>query len=132
VAIGATPALGSTPGMLGYGLAKVGVHHYIATLGDSTGLSAASQGKRQQSKAQRRQNQKLDTLSVIGVLPSTIDTPANRKNMPDADTSQWTPPKDIAKQISSWVEAPVLRPHSGSLIKTVTLPDKGTSFQLVR
>ena len=118
--------------MLGYGLAKVGVHHYVSTLGDSTGLSVTTKSKRQQSKALRRSNHSLDTLSVIGVLPTTIDTPANRKNMPGVDMSQWTPPNEIAKQVSSWVEEPLLRPHSGSLVKAVTLPGKGTSFQLVR
>jgi hypothetical protein len=30
------------------------------------------------------------------VSPSTIDTPANREGMPDADFSTWTPPFRIA------------------------------------
>ena len=33
------------------------------------------------------------------VLP-TIDTPANRKSMPKADTSRWTPPASIARVIA--------------------------------
>jgi NAD(P)-dependent dehydrogenase (short-subunit alcohol dehydrogenase family) len=33
------------------------------------------------------------------VLPGTIDTPANRKAMPKADTSRWTPPASIARVI---------------------------------
>lgn len=38
------------------------------------------------------------TASVI--VPSTIDTPANRKAMPDADFSAWVPPAAIAETIS--------------------------------
>jgi NAD(P)-dependent dehydrogenase (short-subunit alcohol dehydrogenase family) len=30
------------------------------------------------------------------VLPSVIDTPANRRGMPDADHSKWVPPAEIA------------------------------------
>lgn len=33
------------------------------------------------------------------VLPSTIDTPANRASMPNADHSTWTAPEDIARVI---------------------------------
>jgi NAD(P)-dependent dehydrogenase (short-subunit alcohol dehydrogenase family) len=34
------------------------------------------------------------------VLPTIIDTPANRKAMPKADTSRWTPPASIARVIA--------------------------------
>lgn len=33
------------------------------------------------------------------VLPGTLDTEANRKAMPDADHSRWTPPEEIAQAI---------------------------------
>lgn len=33
------------------------------------------------------------------VLPSVIDTPANRRSMPDADWSKWVPPEQIARVI---------------------------------
>jgi NAD(P)-dependent dehydrogenase (short-subunit alcohol dehydrogenase family) len=33
------------------------------------------------------------------VLPGTIDTPANRRAMPDADTTKWTSPAAIARVI---------------------------------
>ena len=33
------------------------------------------------------------------VLPSVIDTPANRSDMPGADTSKWVPPEQIARVI---------------------------------
>lgn len=38
-------------------------------------------------------------VTVNAVLPSTIDTPANRKAMPKADFSSWTKPEDIARVI---------------------------------
>lgn len=37
------------------------------------------------------------TANVI--LPGTMDTPANRKAMPDADTSQWVQPESVASLI---------------------------------
>lgn len=38
-------------------------------------------------------------INVNCVLPSIIDTPANRAAMPDADTSQWVTPQDLANVI---------------------------------
>jgi NAD(P)-dependent dehydrogenase (short-subunit alcohol dehydrogenase family) len=38
-------------------------------------------------------------VRVNAVLPSIIDTPANRKDMPKADVSTWVQPDDIAKVI---------------------------------
>jgi NAD(P)-dependent dehydrogenase (short-subunit alcohol dehydrogenase family) len=39
---------------------------------------------------------KLKGINVNCVLPSTIDTPENRKSMPKADHSRWVPPEAIA------------------------------------
>lgn len=33
------------------------------------------------------------------ILPSIIDTPANREAMPDADTSAWVAPEEIARVV---------------------------------
>jgi NAD(P)-dependent dehydrogenase (short-subunit alcohol dehydrogenase family) len=38
-------------------------------------------------------------VRVNSILPSIIDTPANRKAMPDADFSSWPKPEDIARVI---------------------------------
>ena len=38
-------------------------------------------------------------INVNCVLPSTIDTPENRRDMPDADFSKWVKPELIAKVI---------------------------------
>lgn len=35
-------------------------------------------------------------INVNAVLPSIIDTPTNRKDMPDADHSRWVAPRDLA------------------------------------
>lgn len=39
-------------------------------------------------------------VTVNGLLPTTIDTPANRKSMPDADPSKWVNPRSIADLLS--------------------------------
>jgi len=38
-------------------------------------------------------------INVNSVLPSIIDTPANRKAMPNADFSKWPKPEEIARTI---------------------------------
>jgi NAD(P)-dependent dehydrogenase (short-subunit alcohol dehydrogenase family) len=35
-------------------------------------------------------------INVNAVIPSTIDTPANRAGQPNADTSKWVKPEDLA------------------------------------
>jgi NAD(P)-dependent dehydrogenase (short-subunit alcohol dehydrogenase family) len=36
------------------------------------------------------------SIRVNAIAPATIDTPANRRAMPDADFSSWTPPEVVA------------------------------------
>jgi NAD(P)-dependent dehydrogenase (short-subunit alcohol dehydrogenase family) len=38
-------------------------------------------------------------IRVNSILPSTIDTDANRSAMPKADFSKWVPPEQIAEVI---------------------------------
>ncbi|MBN8887992.1 MAG: SDR family oxidoreductase [Rudaea sp.] len=38
-------------------------------------------------------------VTVNAILPTTIDTPVNRKDMPDADHSRWVKPEQIAAVI---------------------------------
>jgi NAD(P)-dependent dehydrogenase (short-subunit alcohol dehydrogenase family) len=40
-----------------------------------------------------------DGIRANAILPSVIDTPANREAMPDADHSTWVPPVQIAREI---------------------------------
>ncbi|WP_433161937.1 SDR family NAD(P)-dependent oxidoreductase [Kribbella sp. CA-247076] len=47
-----------------------------------------------------------DGIRVNTIVPGTIDTPANRAAMPNADTSKWTPPDRIAVVVRTVVETP--------------------------
>jgi NAD(P)-dependent dehydrogenase (short-subunit alcohol dehydrogenase family) len=40
-----------------------------------------------------------DGVRVNAILPSTIDTPANRSSMPDADFERWVRPEEIARVV---------------------------------
>jgi NAD(P)-dependent dehydrogenase (short-subunit alcohol dehydrogenase family) len=40
-----------------------------------------------------------DAIRVNAILPSVIDTPANRRSMPDADHARWVSPEQIASVV---------------------------------
>lgn len=42
---------------------------------------------------------KADGVRANCILPGTMDTPANRASMPDADTAKWVSPRQIADLI---------------------------------
>jgi len=44
-------------------------------------------------------------LTANVVLPGTMDTPANRKSMPDAEFSKWVQPQDVAELVLSLSDA---------------------------
>jgi NAD(P)-dependent dehydrogenase (short-subunit alcohol dehydrogenase family) len=71
-------ALKPFPGAAGYITAKAGV----LALVDALAVEYAK-----------------DHVRVNAILPGTIDTPANRRAMPDANTSKWTPPARIASVV---------------------------------
>ncbi|XP_073465710.1 dihydropteridine reductase isoform X1 [Aquarana catesbeiana] len=97
---GANAGLSATPGMIAYGMAKAAVHQLCQSLGgEKSGLPANS--------------------AAVAVLPVTLDTPANRASMPDADFSSWTPLDFIAETFYKWTTGDS-RPKSGSLITVVT------------
>uniref|UniRef100_A0A1I8M7I9 Dihydropteridine reductase n=1 Tax=Musca domestica TaxID=7370 RepID=A0A1I8M7I9_MUSDO len=105
---GAKPALEGTPGMIGYGMAKAAVHQLTRSLGGKdSGLPN-------------------DAL-VVSILPVTLDTPMNRKWMPKADFSTWTPLTEVAGLFLKWTNG-VERPKSGSLLQLIT---KDSVTQLV-
>jgi NAD(P)-dependent dehydrogenase (short-subunit alcohol dehydrogenase family) len=56
-----------------------------------------------------------DRILVNAVLPDTIDTPANRAAMPDADFSKWTTPVSIARTIA-WLASPENDTVTGALL----------------
>ena len=44
---------------------------------------------------------RCDGVRANAILPSVIDTPANRESMPSSDWSKWVPPEQIARVIAS-------------------------------
>ncbi|BES99122.1 unnamed protein product [Nesidiocoris tenuis] len=106
---GAHPAKEGTPGMIGYGMAKAAVHQLTKSLaGANSGLPA--------------------NATALALLPITLDTPMNRKWMPKADTSTWTPLNYIAESFYKWTKGEG-RPNSGSLVSLVT-KDNQTSLEI--
>ena len=77
VNIGAMGALQAGAGMGPYAASKAGVHRLTET------LAAELKGK----------------VTVNAVLPSTIDTPANRRDMPQANFSRWVTGDELASVI---------------------------------
>jgi NAD(P)-dependent dehydrogenase (short-subunit alcohol dehydrogenase family) len=77
VNIGAMGALQAGAGMGAYAASKAGVHRLTEA------LAAEWKGK----------------ITVNAVLPSIIDTPANRTSMPKADFSKWVTPQELANVI---------------------------------
>lgn len=57
----------------------------------------------------------LPGLRVNAVVPTTIDTPANRAAMPGADFSRWTPPDRIAA-VLRWLASDDARTVRGALV----------------
>jgi NAD(P)-dependent dehydrogenase (short-subunit alcohol dehydrogenase family) len=54
-------------------------------------------------------------VTVNCVLPSVLDTPANRAASPDADVSRWVTPEEFAETIV-WLASPAARETSGAVI----------------
>lgn len=106
---GAHAALAPTSGMLGYGMAKAAIHHLVASLSKTKAAGLPAQS------------------TVLAILPTTLDTPANRAVMPGADHSTWTPLEVVADKIVQWLILPESKPRNGSLISVIT-KEYQTSF----
>ncbi len=78
VCVGAKAALQPFKGSAGYSVAKAAVVAFVRALA----LDYRDAG-----------------IRANAVLPSVIDTAANREQMPDADHSKWVPPAQIARVI---------------------------------
>lgn len=79
VNIGANGAVKAGVGMAAYAASKAGVMRFTEALAEEL---------------------KGRGITVNALLPSIIDTPANRKDMPDADFSAWVQPAQLADAIS--------------------------------
>ncbi|MBU3991846.1 MAG: SDR family NAD(P)-dependent oxidoreductase [Alphaproteobacteria bacterium] len=94
VNIGAGAALKAGMGMGAYTASKSGVHKLTEALAEEV----AAKG-----------------VTVNAVLPSIIDTPTNRADMPDADVSQWVKPEAIADVIL-FLASQAARSVTGALV----------------
>ena len=105
VLTGADAALGATPGMIGYGLSKVGVHHLVKSLATTESKLRAD---------------------VCAILPLCLDTAQNRADMPTANFANWTPLSVVAEKILLWARDSSSRVKSGSLVRVITFDGETT------
>ena len=99
VAVGSRAAETGGAGMAAYAVSKVAVHALVRVLA--------------------LENRDLG-VRINAVLPGTIDTPDNRRAMPDADPSKWTSPAAIA-EVVAFLLSPESAPTTGALVP-VDLP----------
>ncbi|WP_304219072.1 SDR family NAD(P)-dependent oxidoreductase [Phenylobacterium aquaticum] len=94
VNIGANGAVKAAAGMGPYAAAKAGVHRLTESLAEEL---------------------KGDGVTVNAVLPSIIDTPVNRLDLPDADFATWVSPVELAAVIL-FLASPQASAVTGALI----------------
>ncbi|MBS0360412.1 MAG: SDR family oxidoreductase [Proteobacteria bacterium] len=94
VNVGANAALKASLGMGAYAASKAGVHSLTQALAEEL---------------------KGDGVTVNAVLPSIIDTPANRADMPKADFSAWVTPDELAA-VMLFLASPQASGVTGALI----------------
>jgi NAD(P)-dependent dehydrogenase (short-subunit alcohol dehydrogenase family) len=94
VNIGAAGALKAAAGMGAYAASKAGITKLTEALADEL---------------------KDQGVTVNALLPSIIDTPANRADMPGADSTRWVKPEQLAGTIAFLLSEPA-RAITGALI----------------
>ena len=78
VSVGSRSAMQAKANEAAYNVAKVGVMWLMESISNEV---------------------KQHNITANSVLPSTIDTPANRSTMPDSDYSKWVRPDEIAELV---------------------------------
>ncbi|MBM3461312.1 MAG: SDR family oxidoreductase [Armatimonadetes bacterium] len=94
IAVGSRTGLDLAAGYGAYGVSKAALHALVKTV------------------ALENRNHKI-TANVV--MPSVIDTPANRAAMPDADHAKWVAPSSLASVIH-WLASDEAAEVSGALI----------------
>ena len=95
VNVGAFGATRAGAGMAPYAASKAGVHRLTEALAEEL---------------------KDDGVTVNAVMPTTLDTPANRADMPKADFSRWVQPADLA-EVMLFLASAESRAVNGALIR---------------
>jgi NAD(P)-dependent dehydrogenase (short-subunit alcohol dehydrogenase family) len=93
VSVGAGGAVKAAAGMGAYAASKAGVHRLTESLAEEL------KGR----------------VTVNAVLPSIIDTPTNRADMPDADFTAWVTPDEVAAAIL-WLASDAAGGVTGALL----------------
>jgi len=83
--------------------------------GAGMGAYAASKGAVHSLTQALAEEVKTTSVTVNAVLPSVLDTPANRADMPDADPATWVAPADLA-QVMLFLASPDSRAMTGALV----------------
>jgi NAD(P)-dependent dehydrogenase (short-subunit alcohol dehydrogenase family) len=94
VNIGAGAAIKAAAGMGSYAASKSGVHRLTESLAEEL---------------------KNSSVTVNAILPTIIDTPVNRADMPDANFKEWVRPEAIA-DVVLFLTSPAARAITGALI----------------
>lgn len=94
VNVGANGALKAAAGMGAYGASKSAVHRLTEALAEEL---------------------KSTSVTVNAVLPSILDTPQNRKDIPHADPAKWVQPSDLA-EVMLFLASPASHAITGALI----------------
>ena len=94
VAVASRAVLTPSAGLIAYTVSKAAVITFVQTLAIET---------------------RAHGVTVNAVLPSTMDTPANRAAMPDADPKAWVPVEAVADAIA-YLAAPTSSQVTGTLL----------------
>lgn len=94
IAVGARAGVEPAAGIGAYSVSKAALHALIRSIAAET---------------------KGTAITANALLPSTIDTEANRKAMPKADFSKWVSPESLAGTLL-WLASDASRDISGALI----------------